>query len=269
MSSQVDLYNSTYGNFENDIMAEIRCETYGQDIGQNSWITVEEYDQFYSWLNFSSDMNKKQVLEVASGSGGPTLYLAEKYKCQITGIDINEQGLNRAQQTAHDLKLSNASFKFTDMNKQVPFNDNSFDGILCMDSMNHFVDRLHVLREWYRILKPKGRVVFTDPVVITGSVSNRELALRSSIGFFIFVPLSDTKDFINKAGFKLHLCQDVTGNIELTSSRWYKARQSRCDQLIKIEGEERFNGLQNFAKTVHHLTSERRLSRFVFLAEKE
>jgi hypothetical protein len=38
--------------------------------------------------------------------------------------------------------------------------------------------------------------------------------------------------------------------------------------LIKIEGEERFAGLQAFFSTVHKLASERRLSRFVFLAEK-
>ena len=41
MSQQVDLYNSTYGNFKKQVLAEVRCETYGEDIGQNSWITTE------------------------------------------------------------------------------------------------------------------------------------------------------------------------------------------------------------------------------------
>ena len=53
MAKQVDLYNSTYGNFEEQVLAKIREETYGEDIGQNSWITTAEYDQFYSWLNLS------------------------------------------------------------------------------------------------------------------------------------------------------------------------------------------------------------------------
>src|SRR5436190_8296319 len=51
MSNQVDLYNSTYGNFKEQVLAEIRKESYGEDIGQNSWITTDEYDMFYSWLN--------------------------------------------------------------------------------------------------------------------------------------------------------------------------------------------------------------------------
>jgi len=39
--------------------------------------------------------------------------------------------------------------------------------------------------------------------------------------------------------------------------------------LIKIEGEEHFEGLQPFFLTVHHLTSEGRLSRIVYLVEKQ
>jgi hypothetical protein len=73
---------------------------------------------------------------------------------------------------------------------------------------------------------------------------------------------------IKKAGFKLSRCEDVTSNIELTSGRWHNARQKHREDLIKIEGKERFDGLQKFLSTVHKLTSERRLSRFVFLTEK-
>jgi hypothetical protein len=62
--------------------------------------------------------------------------------------------------------------------------------------------------------------------------------------------------------------EDVTANIELTSGRWHAARQRRRRDLLRIEGEERFEGLQHFLATVHTLTSERRLSRFVFVAEK-
>jgi len=265
MSNRVDLYNSTYGNFEEQVLAEIRRETYGEDIGQNSWITAQEYDTFYTWLDLAP---KAHVLEVASGSGGPALYLARKHGCRITGIDINEGGLTTAKQAARTANIADAQFQFADMDKPLPFEDESFDAIICSDSMNHFRDRLSVLREWYRILKSGRRILFTDPVVITGPISNEELATRSNIGFFLFMPLEITERFIKEAGFNLVRREDVTGNVELTSGRWYTARQQRRDDLLKIEGEERFEGLQRFAGAVHKLTSERRLSRFVFVAEK-
>jgi cyclopropane fatty-acyl-phospholipid synthase-like methyltransferase len=265
MSNQVDLYNSTYGNFQAQVLTEIRRETYGEDIGQNSWITTDEYDTFYSWLNLSAG---DPVLEIASGSGGPALYLAKKFKCRITGLDINEEGIKTANQQALAANLTEAKFQLADVNQRLPFDDETFDAVMCVDSMNHFRNRLGYLQEWQRVLKTGKRALFTDPVVITGPVSNEELAARSNIGFFLFVPLEVTKNLIQEAGFKLIRCKDVTSNIELTSGRWHASRQKHREDLIKIEGEERFEGLQKFLSTVHKLTSERRLSRFVFLVEK-
>ena len=265
MSNQVDLYNSTYGNFQDQVLAEIRRETYGKDIGQNSWITTDEYDTFYGWLNLTPG---DHILEVASGSGGPALYLAKKFKCRITGLDINEEGIKTANQTALDAKITDAKFQIANVDQRLPFDDETFDAVMCVDSMNHFRNRLDYLKEWYRVLKSGNRTLFTDPVVITGPVSNEELAARSNIGFFLFVPLEITKGLIKEAGFKLLRCEDVTGNIELTSGRWHASRQKHREDLVKIEGKERFDGLQKFLSTVHKLTSERRLSRFVFLAEK-
>jgi SAM-dependent methyltransferase len=265
MSNRVDLYNSTYGNFQEQVLAEVRRETYGEDIGQNSWITTDEYDTFYSWLNLSPG---DHILEVASGSGGPALYLGKKFKCRITGLDINEEGIKTANQQALDAKINDVKFQVANVDQRLPFDDETFDAVMCVDSMNHFRDRLGYLQEWHRVLKSGKRTLFTDPVVMTGPVSNEELAARSNIGFFLFVPLEVTKNLIKEAGFRLIRCEDGTGNIELTSERWHDSRQRHREDLIKIEGEERFDGLQKFFSTVHTLTSERRLSRFVFLAEK-
>jgi SAM-dependent methyltransferase len=265
MSNRIDLYNSTYSNFQDRVLTEIRQETYGEDIGQNSWITTDEYDTFYNWLDLAPG---DHVLEIASGSGGPALYLARKFKCQVTGLDINEDGIKTANQQALDSGITNARFQLADVNQRLPFDDETFEAVMCVDSMNHFRNRLGYLKEWQRVLKSGKRALFTDPVVITGPVSNEELAARSNIGFFLFVPLEVTLNLIKEAGFTLIRCDDVTNNIELTSGRWHASRQQHREDLIKIEGEERFEGLQKFFSTVHTLTTERRLSRFVFLAEK-
>lgn len=265
MSNQVDLYDSTYGNFQEQVLAAVRRETFGEDIGQNSWITTDEYDTFYGWLNLSAG---DHVLEIASGSGGPAIYLASKFKCRITGLDINEEGIKTANQQAQEANVTGTRFQVADVNQHLPFGDETFDAVMCIDSMNHFRDRAGFLKEWHRVLKPGKRALFTDPVVITGAVSNEELAARSNIGFFLFVPLEVTRQYIQKTGFRLLRCEDVTGNIELTSGRWHDARKTHREDLIKIEGQERFEGLQKFFATVHKLTSERRLSRFVFVAEK-
>jgi SAM-dependent methyltransferase len=266
MEKRVDLFDSTYSHFTRQVLESIREETFGQDIGQNSWNTVEEYERFLSWLNLE---RHHHVLEVASGSGGPACYLAQHLGCRVTGIDANEAGVAAAGQQAAILNQSDqVTFIVADANSLLPFADDSFDAILCIDSMNHFPDRLKVFQEWCRVLGPGRRAVFTDPVVITGPVTNDELAQRSSIGLFLFVPPGVNEQLIEAAGLHLLRQEDVTANAALVSGRWHESRQRHKDALIKIEGEERFTGVQQFFEAVHRLTSEGRLSRIVYLVEK-
>ena len=185
------------------------------------------------------------------------------------GIDANEAGVAAAAQRAADWNQSDrATFVVADENSRLPFDEDSFDALLCIDSMNHFPDRLKVFQEWHRILRPGRRAVFTDPVVVTGPVTNDELVLRRSIGLFLFDPPGVNEQFIEAAGLHLLRQEDVTANAALVSGRWHESRRRHKDSLIRIEGEERFAGLQEFFGAVHRLTSERRLSRIVYLVEK-
>jgi hypothetical protein len=105
-------------------------------------------------------------------------------------------------------------------------------------------------------------------VVVTGLVSNEELAERSSIGYFVFTPPGVNEQLIEEAGFTLSRREDVTDNAARVSKRWHDARAEERDAMLKIEGEERYVGLQHFFAMVHRLTSERRLSRIVYVAQK-
>jgi hypothetical protein len=82
------------------------------------------------------------------------------------------------------------------------------------------------------------------------------------------VPPGFNERLIEKAGLRLVRQEDVTANCALVAGRRHKARQHYKDDLLLVEGEERFEGLQRFFAAVHQLTSGRRLSRIAYLAEK-
>lgn len=60
-----------------------------------------------------------------------------------------------------DLSLLN--FKIADLNQPLPYEDHSFDYVVCAEGLEHIENLHHVLREFQRILKPGGFVVVSTP----------------------------------------------------------------------------------------------------------
>jgi len=97
MRASVDLYNTAYDNFSARVQAEVRAETYGEDLGQSSWMTADELRRFIRQLKLKPSSH---LLEVGSGSGGPALFVARTSGCRITGLDINAYGIKNANDLA-------------------------------------------------------------------------------------------------------------------------------------------------------------------------
>src|SRR4051812_41379145 len=92
--SRATHYDAHYGNFQTELYSDIRREVFGEDIGQNSWLTSSELDAFLDWLNLSSG---KTALDAACGSGGPALRMVASTGCSVVGIDIHEQAISIAK----------------------------------------------------------------------------------------------------------------------------------------------------------------------------
>ena len=209
--SEVAHYNLNYGNFQAEVYAEIRREAYGEDIGQNSWHTADEQDRFLTWLELSAG---HRLLDVACGAGDPALRIAAATGCSVAGVDIHEHAVHTAKERSKERGLAErAEFQAADANRPLPFGDASFDAITCIDALNHFSDRLRMLAEWVRLLKPGGRVLFTDPIIVTGPLANSEIAVRTSAGFYLVVPRGYDELVIAESGLQLLLAQDVTANM--------------------------------------------------------
>jgi SAM-dependent methyltransferase len=260
-------YDTTYGRFADKLYAEIRREAFGEDIGQSSWLTADEQRTFCTWLGVGASSN---LLDVASGSGGPALFTAATTGCQVTGVDFHDAGVAAANDAAREQGLAErARFICADARGRLPFDDGSFDAVICVDSINHFYERAHVLREWHRLLEGGGRLLFTDPITVTGLLRREEMIVRSgAMGEFVFTPPALDERLIREAGFTDVGVNDVSDNPARVASAWHAARGRRAAELDQVEGAEHNASTQRFLATVAMLARERRLSRFAYLARR-
>lgn len=100
------------------------------------------------------------VLEVAPGPGYFAIELAKLADCRITGLDISQTFVDIARANAAAAKVT-IDFRQGNVSN-MPFDDETFDFLLCRAAFKNFAEPLRALEEMYRVLKPGGRALIID-----------------------------------------------------------------------------------------------------------
>ena len=101
----------------------------------------------------------QQILEVGIGTGlNLPLYPPH---CRITGIDLSEEMLGKAQEKLVDLGLGNVTLKAMDATV-MDFGDSQFDAAVATYTISAVPDPVGVLREMRRVVKPGGNIVLLN-----------------------------------------------------------------------------------------------------------
>ena len=141
-----------------------------------------------------------------------------------------------AAATERDL-ADRARFMVVDARARLPFGDESFDAVVCIDSVNHLFDRAAVLADWFRVLRAGGRLLFTNAVKLTGLVRREELVARStSMGDFVFISAGLDERLVRDAGFDDVRVEDVSENAARVASDWRDARRGAATRSTGSRG---------------------------------
>ncbi len=110
------------------------------------------WDFIYS---INADKNSK-ILDFGPGDGWPSLLMAP-YVNRVIGLDASQKRIDVCTSNAKRLNIDNVSYILSDKDK-LPFQDETFDGIVAASSVEETSDPYKILEEFYRILKPGGMV---------------------------------------------------------------------------------------------------------------
>lgn len=145
-----------------------------------------------------------QVLDVASGRGVSAITLAEQFGCQVTGVDYGEANVNLAREAAkHSPSADRISFMTGDA-EQLPFEDDRFDALICECSFCTFPDKRTAAAEFFRVLRPGGRIGLSDLTRSGALPAELDNVLGQIICVADACPAVEYQEYLRIAGFSAH-----------------------------------------------------------------
>ena len=175
------------------------------------------------------------VLDVCAGLGGPARFLAWRYGCRVTGIDLTESRCRSATRLTRMVGLSRRVAFVRGDAAALPCASGSFTAVVSQKGWLHIPDKERCVRECFRVLAPGGRLAFTD--WIAGSkLSPRERSqLQKWMAAVHVESLDGYQQLLAGAGFVAIDAEDLTGEW-----RWIMRERLAKHRKLQEEGVARF-----------------------------
>lgn len=179
-----------------------------------------------------------KVVDVGAGYGGSGRVMAKTFGCHVTSLNLSEtqNDLNRelnkewGVEDKHDVVYGDF--------EHLPFDDNEFDVCWSQDAFLHSGNRIGVLQEVKRVLKPGGQLIFTDPMqkdglkdqsVLQPILDRIHLETLGSFGFY--------DEELTKLGFEKVEVRDLTHQLRNHYDRVRRVLEGDYDNMCNLSSK--------------------------------
>jgi methionine biosynthesis protein MetW len=126
----------------------------------NYWENKIQRDNFWkyerNWVLPELFSKGEKVLDLGCGDGAVGEYLYKEKNAEVIAADFSKQALLVARERGLKTVI-------LDVQKKLPFDDNSFDMVFWGDNAEHLFNPQITLHEIYRVLRKEGRLIMSCP----------------------------------------------------------------------------------------------------------
>ena len=185
-----------------------------QDISRSIGYTEEELKDIPGGANLglgcgnpvalASLREGETVLDLGSGAGLDCFLAANKVgeKGKVIGVDMTPEMLDKARENARQGGYANVEFRLGEI-ENLPVADSSVDVVISNCVINLVPDKARAFKETFRVLKPGGRLMVSDIVVLTELPESIKNSIAGYIGCLSGAIMKDEYiEAVKEAGFK-------------------------------------------------------------------
>lgn len=203
-----------------DLLARLEaklCED-GFDPARPTFEALAPYDHFHGrGLEATEDIANRlpisgtdHVLDVGSGLGGPARYMARRFGCRVSGVDLTAEFCDVARHLTSLLGLEErVSFEQCDA-LSMPYRDAAFDGAYSMNVTMNVADKRALYREIHRVLKPGAWLGLSEVVQGPGGEPDYPTPWARTASASFLATADETRANLAASGFAIESLRDTT-----------------------------------------------------------
>jgi SAM-dependent methyltransferase len=171
-----------------------------------------------------------RVADFCAGLGGPARYLAHRYGADVTGIELTPARVKGANELTKLVGLQDKVRVIEGNVMAVPLPDASVDVVMSQEAFLHVPDKGKALREAHRILRPGGRLAFTDWVAHQPFSDADTKLMWAGMAVTGQFDMPSYIALIESCGFTVEPPHDLT-------AEWAVILKERMAMYLKLRGE--------------------------------
>ncbi len=159
------------------------------------------------------------ILDVGSGIGGPARYMANRFGCRVTGIDLTAEFCEVARHVTRMLGLEDRVTIEQGNALAMPFASASFDGAYSMNVSMNIADKLRFYEEISRVLRPGAWLVLSEAALGPSGGPDYPTPWAKTADSSFLVSRSETLEGLESSGFTVLKSRDTVEETLAFSAR--------------------------------------------------
>ena len=190
-----------------------------------------------------------RVLEVGSGIGGPARYMAERSRCHVTALELQEDLNQTAEQLTARCGLADSVTHACGNVLDGGEDGGAYDALVSFLCFLHIPDRKSLLARCRDALKPDGQIYIEDFSKLREPTGEQWEVLKEKVLCPYLPSPEEYKDQLAEAGFTDIQADDLSDDWTAFTRERYDAYRGRRERNLELHGPEVTDGMEDFYKT--------------------